>query len=256
MRGTYGLLAAGAAAYLAALVALFPADRALDWGAKVGKEAGLRLSGEGVTGTVWRGSAVNLFVNGIPLGATEWEVSPWRLLTGSIGLHWRVKPGGGSIEGDARVAMGSVSLSGVEGHLPAPAVTDLARLPAMIEVEGDLSLRVEEFTRADGKLEALTGTLLWHRAAVARPARFQLGDLKVLLQKGSAGQVVGKLQDGGGPLALSGTITLGQEGSYRLDMTLASRADADPALAQALPFVGRPDGKGGYVVTWSGRFTR
>lgn len=254
MRRWIGMLSLGLGVYLIALVISLPAERAAEWGSELVSASGVRFSAAGVSGTAWSGSAASATVNGMTLGRTEWSLSPWWLPFGRAQLHWRVEPEGGYLEGDSRMGMGGMQLRDIQGSVPAPLLVSLlAKGPLFVTVDGKVNVRVEELVHRDGKIESAKGTVAWSQAALLQPAAVRLGDLKVEFSTDASGALSGKLSDGGGPLALSGTVVLNPNMTYRLNATLAAREGADAALASSLPLIGRADGKGGYQVTWSGR---
>jgi hypothetical protein len=247
----------GLAAFAASLLATLPAERALEWGAGVARGNGVLVAANGVSGTAWRGNAANATVNGIELGRATWSLSPWWLALGRLDLHWRMEPQQGWIEGDARVSASGFRLQNAQGKLPAPLlVSHFARTPSFVAVDGTVSLQVDELASGDGKIESVKATLVWSQAALVQPAAVRLGDLKVELTPGAHGAITGKLSDGGGPLALSGSVTINPDTTYRLNATLSARPGADATLVNSLPMLGRADGKGGYQLVWAGRVAR
>jgi general secretion pathway protein N len=257
MRRWTGVLLFGLAAYVVALLATLPAERAAEWGADLARDGGVRVAANGVSGTAWSGSAASTTINGIVLGRAEWSLSPWWLPLGRAQVHWRMEPEGGYVEGDTFMSAGRMQVRNAQGALPAPLlVSYFARAPALVSVDGKVTLRIEELVRRDGNIESANATVLWTQAALVQPVAVRLGDLKVEFSPGAQGALSGKLSDGGGPLALSGNLTITPDMAYRLNATLAARAGADTALVNALPMLGRPDGKGGNQVVWAGRFAR
>jgi len=252
MRLPLGWIAGSVGAFAVALVATLPASQALPRAATLLQERGIAVSASGIDGTVWSGRLAEARVAGLSFGASEWTLSPWRLLLGEAGVDFRVSPAGGSLSGRARLGTDHVVLSGTEGDMPAGVLLQGISLPLPVEVDGKVSLRIEQLDWRAGEFGTATGTLLWRQAAIISPMPVRLGDLRVELTAGPNGTLTGKLSDGGGPLGISGDVSLGK-GNYRLDATLTARADAEPALAQSLPLLGRPDGKGGYRVTLNGR---
>jgi general secretion pathway protein N len=253
MKIPFGWITGGVAAFAVALVATLPATQVLPRAASLLEARGIRVAASGIDGSVWSGRVVSASVNGIALGASEWSLSPWSLLLGQAGLDFRLSPEGGSLAGSARLGTDALTVSGMDGQLPANALLSAAPpLPMPVTVDGTVMLHIETLDWNDGRVDAAEGTVLWRQAAIVSPMPVRLGDLRVELAPGADGALAGKLSDGGGPLGITGEVTL-TKGSYRVDATLTARSDADPALAQSLPMLGRPDGKGGYRVTLNGR---
>lgn len=246
-------VAGGLAVYLLALVATVPAAQVLPRAVPLLESRGVRLAASGIEGSLWSGRMARVAVNGVALGESEWSLSPWRLLLGEAGFGFSVTPQGGYLAGDVRLSDERLTLSGVGGELPASTlVASLPRLPMPVEVEGSVTVEVNTLDWAAGKLDAAEGVIVWRQATVLAPMPMRLGDLKMELVPGPNGTLLGKLSDGGGPLGVKGDVTL-SPGGYRLNAVLTPRADTDPALAQTLTLLGRPDNQGGYRLTWAGR---
>jgi hypothetical protein len=230
----------------------------VDWAAEKARDGGVRISANGISGTVWSGSAASAAINGIILGRTDWSISPWYLPLGTVASHWRIEPQQGYLEGEARIGRNSLRLANVEGKLPAMLLVNyIARAPLPLVVQGDISVHMDDVLRNGDKIESASGTLVWHQAALAQPFPVKLGDLKAEFAPAAYGAIAAKLSDSGsGPLALKGNITLKADGTYRFNATLTARSGADPALANALPLMGMSDGMGGYQIVWAGRFAR
>lgn len=242
----------GLIVYLVSLLVLLPAEPVLEWGAPRLQEQGLTVAASGLEGSVWSGEAATLSVNEAPVGRAEWDLSPWSMLLGRIGAHWRVQPQGGYLSGDLTATAGQLRLTDMEGRLPAAQVMGYA--PALpVQIEGEISTRMERLVLSGTAIGEASGTLVWHDAAVTSPMEMPLGDLRVELSTAADGNIVGDVGDAGGPLEVAGEVVLSPEGTYRLELNLGTRSGASQELEQALGMLGRPGPGGKHRLTYSGR---
>jgi general secretion pathway protein N len=242
----------GLAIYLVSLVAMLPAEPVLEWGAPRLQAQGVNLAATGVEGTLWSGQAASLSVNGIPLGHANWDLAPLQMLIGRLGAHWMVQPQDGYLSGDLTAGSEELNLTGLDGRLPAAQIMSYA--PALpVQIEGEISTRMEQVAISPAGLREAKGTLVWHGAALTAPMAMPLGDLRVELSTAADGNIVGDVGDAGGPLDISGQIVLSPQGTYRLELNLATRAGASKELEQALGMLGRAGPGGKHRFTYSGR---
>jgi hypothetical protein len=250
MRRSWRYLLLGTVAYLVALAATFPAGRALQLAAPALAAANIRPAG--VEGSIWSGRAASVLVDGrFPLEAVRWELDLLPLLAARLAGDWRAGIGTGGLQGGVSAAGEQVTLSRMEGQLPIGAVAPLLPLP--LPVAGDLTVNLVSLSLVAGRPAAAEGTIVWSRAAVTAPQAVALGDLRITLTPREGGGISGRLSDGGGPLDLSGELTVEPGGAYRLSASVGTRPDAAPALVQALPLLGRKGPGGKYLITYNGR---
>lgn len=244
-------LALGLAAFLLALVATLPARQA--YGLVQSRLGNLPLTLHEVGGTVWSGQAGALAYRSTPLGALQWELSPWRLLLGRLALAVQLQDDAGAVSGRITVhSDGSAVLREVTGRLPAGRFM-LFNPGLPIAADGIIALNLEEAQLPAEQAPALRGTVVWSQALLVAGQPLRLGDLKLTLQPGEDGGTTGVLADAGGPLEINGTLSLDKGRNYRLEAKLRARPEAEAGLGNALQMLGRPDGRGYYTLRYSGR---
>lgn len=234
------LVVVGLFAWLAALVATFPAAHAVAWFAPAGVDAA------GVSGTVWRGRAARIDPGGpAALTAVEWDVAVLQLFTGHVAADTRFQVAG--LEGNGRFARGFT------GALEADAVTlrgPAARAGGLLrgvplELRGQLLLRLEDATLADGRIERLRGRFQWSEAAVAAPVELGLGLLRAGIEPSPERPGYGiEIQGGGGALDVEGGVELRPDGRYSADLYLEPTDDAPDGLRETLGMAAQRDGDG------------
>lgn len=248
----FGLL--GFVVYAVSLLATLPADRTYEWVRPYIPAKPVKVEPYGLTGTLWKGKAETLVVNGDPVGSARWTLRPLSLLAGRAALDFSVNQQEGFLRGVASVSpAGTVRLADAEGRMPIAFLTRYAPFVPVV-LDGLVSSRLEEAQIQGRKLTALIGTVVWHQAEVIAPQPLQLGDLRMTFSQGDNGAITGSLSDGGGPLEASGELRLEPDGSYRFRGRLASRDPDQPALASSLRMLGSSDGTGGVRINLSGKF--
>ena len=195
-----------------------------------------------LSGTVWNGAADALAINGRPLGAVRWRILPSHLLHGRLGADALLVNQDASIQGKASLGLGnSLRLSNVEGRWPIAALPLSALPPGWT---GDVQVSMVDLSLESGAVARVLGNLELHN--LREPSSMQLGSYRVTFDEESrqGDSVVGRFQDLEGPMAVSGTITLGNDRSYVIDGLVAARATAPPSMAERLRYLGSPDAQG------------
>lgn len=193
----------------------------------------LQASGPG--GTLWHGSISNLSSRGRNMGALEWQVHPWPLVTGrlSAAVHW--------VRQDISVTSGITASSSqftandVQGGGSLASLADLGLTRGW---NGRLELDIRHFTLSAGKVLAAAGEarLVGLNSAAFPDADF--GNLVLTLGPQSVqdnGTVIAQVHNTHGALQLTGklTLALGQH-LATFSGTLKERSSLPPVLAQRI----------------------
>lgn len=245
---TFGALAV----YLISLLVMLPAEPVLEWAEPRMQSRGMRLAASGLEGSIWSGEAGVVSINGVALGRASWDLQPLDALLGRVGVRWMLQPEGGYVSGNLSAAGEQLHLEDVEGRLPAARVMAFAP-PLPVQIAGEFSTRIESLSVVNSALGEVNGTVVWHGATVTSPMQVPLGDLRVELSTAADGNVVGQVSDSGGPLELAGEVVLSPQGTYRMELNLATRPGASNELKQAMAMLGRPGPGGKRRLTYSGR---
>jgi len=242
----------GLSAYALALVITLPARHAYSL-AVYHLPKTLPVTLHDLGGSLWSGRAGTVAWRSTPLGGLRWELSPWSLLRGRLGLDLQLQDTNSSLAGHAAVTRdGHVLLHNVSARLPAARLM-LFNTGLPIAADGNVAVNLEEVQLPPQGAPALRGTLMWSQALLVAGQPLKLGDLKLTLQPGETGGTTGTLSDAGGPLEINGTLILDANRSYRLEAKLRARPEADASLGNSLKMLGRADGRGYYTLRYTGR---
>lgn len=229
------LVAAGIVALLVGLVATFPARLALAWFAPP------QLSAWGIDGTVWRGRAAEIIIDGRVLGTLAWSARPARfaVLQPTWDLDLR-RPDGFAT---ARVGLSLFGASQTITNLDA--ALSLATLPPVIVpngVSGEVSLSLPRLVLRNGWPAEIAG-----RAAVADlklpGVIMALGPFEFLFPAESPTPLA-EIRSLGGPLSVDGRIELPERGRWQFAADLAPGENPPRELVDGLAFVGEDLGGG------------
>jgi general secretion pathway protein N len=252
MRNTKRLVFAGILTLIIGLIITFPARVAYQWFAP----GELRLNG--ISGSIWRGKAVQGSANGIYLSDLNWQIRPLSVLTGRLEYATNSKLASGFL--DAKVAVGvggSLTLSDVAAALTLDTLNGFLPLNG---IEGDVSLQFDELVvqnglpvEASGSLKVAnlvsrylsptTGSLKVANLVSRYLSPTTLGDYEAEFQTDVDG-ILGSVETIRGILDLIGTIRLHDNRSYEFAGKVAARPDAPPGVARQLQYLGSPDAQG------------
>jgi hypothetical protein len=235
----FSLLALGLGAYLTFVVVSFPASVAYRWFAP----AAVQLAG--IDGTVWRGSAAYGSYGDGDLGFSDlrWQLHPTALLTGRLSLstEWRLTDG--SAVANVTASKNRIELTDVRAE------TSLQNLRALLplgETEGLVRVRLQSLEIVDGWPASANGELTVSGLSVfpfmpsANQGLIPLGDFEARFAPQETPGILGVVNDRGGPLELSGRISLTPDRMYRIEALIKPRAGAPKELVDGVNFMTGP----------------
>lgn len=200
-------------------------------------------------GTLWRGRAAVLVAGPLRFESLRWQLRPASLALGRLGFRLTTD----SPAGEARIAAGLTGRWWL--RIPRAELAAEFFRPLLdrwgIEASGRLLIAELDASGRGDWPDRLEGEIVWKAAALAAPLNLPLGDLQARL-RGEGDALLAELGDRGGPLAVDGSARLERDGHYRLDLSLRPRADAPPALRDALGLLGAPDASGAYRLRAAG----
>lgn len=198
---------------------------------------------EGLSGSVWRGSASELRVRGFSLGALGWQLDAMTLLRGAPVLDVRLN--GPQIDARAQVQRfpsAALELRELDAQFDAQWLGPLLALPALVP-QGRVSVSVPTL-RVDADGVPASGQLLlnWNSAAFTGMAQAPIGDVQVQAQ-GQDRRWMGTVSSAANaPLLIEGGFNL-VERDFNADIRIASR-DVNHPATRLLPMIGQTQADG------------
>jgi general secretion pathway protein N len=232
------LIILGAAGFVLGLLINAPA-RLIHYGLPA------NISLDGLSGTVWNGSAKQLAVNNIAVGELNWRVAPSSLLRGRLGLILNAQLPDGALAGKAAMGLGgTVTLTNLTGSLPvAYLATDF---PAGM-LDGRVSLVIEQAELMNGWPTRIKGVIALGNLVQNIPKPMALGTFSATFDGENTGDgaVDGVIATRSGPLLVDGELVLNSDRSYSLEASVGPNAETPDDLKSMLPLVGEklPDGR-------------
>lgn len=213
-----------------------------------GHHMGPALQLEQLSGTVRKGRAGDMRVNGFPVGALDWQVD-WRgLFRRELGASWSLEgPAWRASARSTRMPDGSLHVQDMRMSLPAILLGPVLDIPALGFI-GTVEVELDQARLAGLAIHEARGRARWVEAGVTGQAQARFGPLRATFATQAPGLVIGEVEDEGGPLEVDGQFEL-HETRYRAEVILRARDPAHP-VAQALPYVGQPlpDGSALFIV--------
>lgn len=247
--GRWSWIALGTGAYLAFVLAAFPAGAALRWLAPPS------IVAAGVEGTVWNGRAATLSVGGLAVEQLRWRLRPAALLLGRVAASVEGRIPDGFVSGDVEASTSRVAIRNLRGAASLPSLS--AFLP-LRGIRGQASVVLESLELVDGWPASIVGEL---KVAGLEATPFMpvgggmlpLGDYTVTFTPAAERQLAAQFVDSGGPLEVSGSVTLDAARAYVLDALVKPRLNADQRLVEGLAIMtAEPDAEGRRRLTLTG----
>lgn len=229
------LIAVGAAALVAGLVATFPARIAYQWFAP----DGLALSG--ISGSIWNGSAAQGSAGGLYLSELTWRFRPLLLFRLRAGYVISARLPSGFVE--THVAFGPGARVYLDDLATAIPLGYFNALVPVAGVEGDMSVQFRRLTIAEGFPVTADGTVNISGLVLRALAPSALGDFRAVFQTDD-GVISAVVEDVSGVLDVNGSLVLQRDRTYAFVGQVAPGPDAPAAVVEQLRFLGSPDEQG------------
>lgn len=226
---------AGLIVFLGVLIVTFPARVAYNWFAPADMQF------NGISGSVWNGTAVEGLAAGAYIQDISWRLKPASIFSGKLAFATSSRPASGTLNSDIAVSFdGSLTLSNVSGSVP----LDLVH-PAFQQngISGDVSLNFETLLIQNGVPVEAEGSVTVANFFSPVLSAVSVGDFKAEFRTGN-GNITGSVDDLSGVLDVSATITILPDRSYQLIGEVAARPGAPPSITQQLQYLGSPDERG------------
>jgi general secretion pathway protein N len=203
-----------------------------------------RITVGALDGSIWRGSADALALDGRSLGAVHWQLRPLQVFLGRLALDVQLDRRDGQASAGLRLGLGGrFEARNVEAHLP------IESLPPGIVPRGwagALRADLAELSLPAGAVPRIAGTVELRNLKAPPPQGAAIGSYRLVFDAASKqkDRLVGRVQDIEGPMQVAGTLTLGADRSYVIDGLVAPREGATQAVTETLRYLGAPDAQG------------
>jgi len=201
------------------------------------------LKADGVSGSIWSGSADAIRLRGTPLGAINWTADPAALLQGHLDYQIDLSRPDGFVRGRVATSFGD-GLVGENIALELP-VTALNPAGANNAWQGNLKGTVRHVRIVDGWPTTLAG--VFTLSNLKPPGAEQVvGTFAIEFDPRASTpvQLVGRVSDVDSPLLVRAQLIIRRERSYVLDGDVTPKPGAPPDVARAVAFLGAPDSSG------------
>lgn len=203
------------------------------------------VTAAGTAGSAWKGRAQMLQVQGINLGAVEWNLHALALLTLKLQADVKVtRPEGFAAAEISLRSSESVTFQDLTASVPLATLAGIA--PA--GWRGTVNMKFAELVLIEGWPSSASGTAEILDVSSPNPNAPLTGSYKLTFPAvgvdAAEGVLVADLVDLGGPLQIQGELELRPDRSYLLAGHVAARPDAPSNLANQLQILGPADAEG------------
>jgi len=205
----------------------------------------------GVSGTLWSGQASRIKVSNQTLDNIRWQLSPFSLLTGSLGLNLQVKDKAMPTRGDVTLGLGnSVSADNLKTRFDAALLEPIINVRG-VNLSGTIALDIEEIAisqqvseekkTAEIMIDDATLEVAWDKANVSsKMGAASLGSLIIKLRKVEDGKLEIKVREIDDVTGMNATFLLSRDG--KLKATGEMNADLPKNLQLLGGMLGKPQG--------------
>lgn len=206
---------------------------------------------QGVSGTLWQGTAYSITVENIQLKKTEWSFSPWQLFTGKLSTDINTNLLDNNISAEVGTSLlGRYFINDLSAKISASEVAELANIP-FAQLAGTITINIEHAQWKQGETPLATGEINWKDASITVADTASLGNIDIILSE-SEQQLNAEIKNQGGDLKIAGTAELAEETKYSVDVKLSPTATANNNLKQSLGLFAKRQSNGEYVLKKSG----
>ena len=237
--------------YLLSLLSTLPADKLARF---IPADTGISLAA--VSGSLWQGQAGQLnYKKQFQLQHIDWEIDWFALARLQLKVHIAFNNGVNALSGKGALifAFSGIALENFILDSSAAELLAYIDLPVPLQLEGDLSLIIKEAAQGDPYCRVLDGYLLWKDAAInSEMGSVDLNSARIDLSC-DQGQLVGDLQQSSEELTTTANVRLKEQRAYQLRGLLKAGEQLDPAIKDALSWIGRKNQSGETVLVLNGR---
>ncbi len=207
---------------------------------------------QGVSGTLWNGSAYLILVDNLQFKKTQWSFNPWQLFTGKIAIDINSRFMDNNISAELGSSFsGRYFVNELSAKIAAAKVAQLANIP-LAQLNGTISLDIKHAEWKQGELPLANGEIKWNNASVTVADTASLGNVNIVLSESEQGFLNAEIKNQGGDIKINGTAELLPEKNYNLNIKLLPTATANNNIRQSLGFFAQKQPNGEYALKKSG----
>ena len=201
-------------------------------------------------GTLIKGSAEDLRINGFNLGQVDWTLKPMFLLVGQLRAQI-------SVDREALNGNGAVYMKFGQAGLEEAKFSGSADLLSGylgtygVRLNGQFDLDLESLTATPEGPNDARGLLVWRDARLTQPSPLKLGNVRLDLSQ-QEDAAVGILKNNGNTLLLDGKVEVKAGWEYLARIKIEPTRATPKDLRQTLKLLGRADSKGAVTLTQNG----
>ena len=230
-----GLLLIAVLTVVIALLLSFPARIAYRWAQPP------MVAASGIHGTIWRGRADAVAIDGIYLRDVAWRIRPLRLFTAKAAYAVDASPASGFVEGIVALGIGStVTVSDLSASLPLAMFADALRVRGL---SGNASVQFERIKLRDGTPVAADGTVQIDNLVAPRLSRESIGGYRAEFSTQSAA-ITASVEDTDGLVDLAGSFRLNEDRSYEFLGQVVAKPGAPATLQRQFQYLGPANNRG------------
>lgn len=240
-----GLVIIGALTLIVALIVTFPARIAY----RLVSSPFLAMNG--ISGTVWNGSAREFSTNGVYLRKLEWQMRPLRLFSGKAVYVVSGSPASGFFDCEVSISLGgSLTLTGLKASMPLQMFERAVGVPGL---RGNASLQLERLELANGRAVSADGIIDIENLVVPMISRGSLGGYRAEFYTQNNG-ILASIEDADGVVDLAGTLSLKSDKSYEFLGYVTPTSRTSETLEQRLRFLPKTDQPNQYEMRLEGDY--
>jgi len=208
------------------------------------------------TGTIWKGEAKQVVVNRkLSFDNVKWDMQLMSLLALNLKADVSFNNGPQAMSGKGRVGYGFSGINASNVILDVSSTELLTLLPMRlpVNIEGDFSAVIKEFSQDKPYCEQLQGNIFWQDAVISS----QLGVVNLASPTVDLGCDNGDLTafvtQESDELATTLDISLTKGGVYQLNGEIQGTEKLAPSIAKSLTWVGPKNESGATTLNFSGQ---
>lgn len=237
--------------YLGALLVTLPADKVVHF---IPENTGIKMTA--VSGSLWEGQAALLtYKNQFQLQQLEWKIDWFSLAKLQFKLDLKFHDAIRDMSGKGFVLYGfsGFSVENLVVDISAPGLLSYARLPVPVKVGGDLSLVIKNAEQGIPYCRQLDGYIVWRNARInSDMGNVDLDSAHIDLSCRN-GQLFADLQQRSQQLTTTASFLLKEGANYQLQGLIKAGDTLDPAIKDALSWIGSKNKSGETVLRFNGK---